>query len=168
MAIVREPSFSRRRLLLMSTVQSVLLYRAEVWADDLNKEVYWMSITGSVRLRFECLVTVPDSAVLVIAESPRQAFETRSTHETSPTMAGKAGRRGGLLPYAVHHRSWLLQVVHALDVQSRFPGLLYWLGILDDAEKCFFRCALWESPHLEATSTWYILGGHGVWKNDGG
>ncbi|XP_046671568.1 uncharacterized protein LOC124361551 [Homalodisca vitripennis] len=43
MANVGGPRSSRRRL-LMSAVQSVLLYGAEVWADALNKEVYRMRL----------------------------------------------------------------------------------------------------------------------------
>ncbi|XP_054257288.1 uncharacterized protein LOC128982350 [Macrosteles quadrilineatus] len=39
MANVGGPQSSRRRL-LMSAVQSVLLYGSEVWADALNKEAY--------------------------------------------------------------------------------------------------------------------------------
>ncbi|XP_054272620.1 uncharacterized protein LOC128992900 [Macrosteles quadrilineatus] len=47
MANVGGPRSSRRRL-LMSTVQSVLLYGAELWADALNKEVYRMRLARDI------------------------------------------------------------------------------------------------------------------------
>ncbi|XP_054272570.1 UDP-glycosyltransferase UGT5-like [Macrosteles quadrilineatus] len=70
MANVGGPRSSRRRL-LMSSVQFVLLYGAEVWADALNKEAYRMRLARVQRqaaLRVASAYrTVSEPAVLVIA-----------------------------------------------------------------------------------------------------
>ena len=70
MANVGGPRSSRRRL-LMSSVQSVLLYGAEVWEDALNKEVYRMRLARVQRqaaLRVASAYrTVSEPAVLVVA-----------------------------------------------------------------------------------------------------
>ncbi|XP_046687122.1 uncharacterized protein LOC124372755, partial [Homalodisca vitripennis] len=70
MANVGGPRSSRRRLLI-SAVQSVLLYGAEVWPDALNKEVYRIRLARVQRqaaLRVASAYrTVSEPAVLVIA-----------------------------------------------------------------------------------------------------
>ena len=70
MANVGGPKSSRRRL-MMSAVQSVLLYGAEVWADALNIEFYRIRIARVQRqaaLRVcSAYRTVSEPAVLVIA-----------------------------------------------------------------------------------------------------
>ncbi|XP_054281151.1 uncharacterized protein LOC128998818 [Macrosteles quadrilineatus] len=70
MANVGGPRSSRRRL-LMSAVQSVLLYSSEVWADALNKEAYRLRLArvqrqAAVRVA-SAYRTVSEPAVLVIA-----------------------------------------------------------------------------------------------------
>ncbi|XP_054288152.1 uncharacterized protein LOC129003849 [Macrosteles quadrilineatus] len=70
MANVGGPRSSRRRL-LMSAVQSVLLYGSEVWADALNKEAYRSRLARVQRqaaLRVASAYrTVSEPAILVIA-----------------------------------------------------------------------------------------------------
>ncbi|XP_054281266.1 uncharacterized protein LOC128998934 [Macrosteles quadrilineatus] len=70
MANVGGPRSSRRRL-LMSAVQSVLLYGSEMWADALNKEAYRLRLARVQRqaaLRVASAYrTVSKPAVLVIA-----------------------------------------------------------------------------------------------------
>lgn len=70
MANVGGPKSSKRRL-LMSSVQSVLLYGAEVWADSLNKEMYRKRLAqvqrqGALRVA-SAYRTVSEPAILVIA-----------------------------------------------------------------------------------------------------
>lgn len=70
MANTTGPRASKRRL-LMSAVQSVLLYGAEVWADSLKKEIYRKRL-AQVQRRAAMRVaaayrTVSEAAVLVIA-----------------------------------------------------------------------------------------------------
>jgi len=70
MANVGGPRSSRRRL-MMSTVQSVLLYGAEVWSDALDKEFYRLRLARVQRqaaLRVcSAYRTVSEPAVLVVA-----------------------------------------------------------------------------------------------------
>uniref|UniRef100_A0A1B6J232 Reverse transcriptase zinc-binding domain-containing protein n=1 Tax=Homalodisca liturata TaxID=320908 RepID=A0A1B6J232_9HEMI len=70
MANVGGPRSSKRRL-LMSAVQSVLLYGAEVWADALTKECYRLRLARvqrQVALRVcSAYRTVSEPAVLVVA-----------------------------------------------------------------------------------------------------
>ncbi|BET02091.1 Reverse transcriptase (RNA-dependent DNA polymerase) [Nesidiocoris tenuis] len=70
MANTRGPKSSKRRL-LMSTVNSVLLYGAEIWADSLRYEKYRKRIAAVQRrgaLRVACSYrTVSEPAVLLIA-----------------------------------------------------------------------------------------------------
>lgn len=70
MANVGGPTPSKRRL-LMSTVNSVLLYGAELWADALKYEKYRKRVAAVQRrgaLRVACAYrTVSESAILVVA-----------------------------------------------------------------------------------------------------
>lgn len=70
MANIGGPSSSKRRL-LMTAVQSVLLYGAEIWADALSKEIYskrLAQVQRRVALRVASAYrTVSHPAVLVIA-----------------------------------------------------------------------------------------------------
>ncbi|GJQ69390.1 hypothetical protein Trydic_g13298 [Trypoxylus dichotomus] len=71
MANVSGPRPIKRRLLI-STIQSVLLYGSEVWADALNKEMYRRRLAQVQRraaLRVDSAYrTVSQPAVLVLAE----------------------------------------------------------------------------------------------------
>lgn len=70
MANTSGPKSSKRRL-LMTTVQSILLYGAEVWADTLQKDIYRRRVVSVQRrsaLRVACAYrTVSEPAVFVIA-----------------------------------------------------------------------------------------------------
>ncbi|XP_046671399.1 uncharacterized protein LOC124361395 [Homalodisca vitripennis] len=126
MANVGGPKSSRRRL-LMSTVQFVLLYGAEVWADALNIEFYRIR-TARVHRQAVLRVcsayrTVSETAVLVIAGVipvkllegalsyvPAMAKQLATKHpwtldyqtyQTNPTVGRKAAWRGRLLPHNV-------------------------------------------------------------------
>lgn len=98
MANTGGPGSGRRRL-LMSTVQSVLLYGAEVWADALNKELYRKRL-AQVQRRAALRVTsayrtVSEPAVLVVAgivpiallaqERKRAYIRKRQTGEDGPS-----------------------------------------------------------------------------------
>lgn len=94
MANTVGPKSSKRRL-LMSAVQSVLLYGAEVWADSLNKEMYRKRLAqvqrrGALRVA-SAYRTVSEAAVLVIAGCiPIEllAMERKAVYERK-TMVGK-------------------------------------------------------------------------------
>ncbi|XP_046674807.1 uncharacterized protein LOC124363593 [Homalodisca vitripennis] len=125
MANFRGSKSSRRRL-LMSTVQSVLLYGAEVWADALNIEFYRIRIARVQRLAAlrtcSAYRTVSEPAVLVIAgviTVKLLAGERKAIYQRQGEI-GKDTARPAERSRTYHqwHKSWQTRHPWSLDCHS--------------------------------------------------
>ncbi|XP_054259233.1 uncharacterized protein LOC128983977 [Macrosteles quadrilineatus] len=148
MANVGGPRSSRRTL-LMSAVQSVLLYGSEVWADALNKEAYRLRLARVQRQAAfrvaSAYRTVSEPAVLVIAgviPVKLLAAERKAIYQRQGYIGKDAAR--------TEERSRTFQSYLHLMAKTNSPDCIYCPCIPDDAEHTFFRCPQWDMLRQEA------------------
>ncbi|KAJ8969270.1 hypothetical protein NQ317_012910 [Molorchus minor] len=172
MANVGGPTAKKRRL-LMSVTDSIILYGCEIWADALQKEIY-RKVVASVQRRGALMIasayrTVSEPAVLVIAgvmPIDLRATERKTANSTMEEVGAKEAKaRARIQAMQRWQERWMARkhgevnyyLTQFLTGHGYFCSYLHKMGkvdnatciyeefTVDDAYHTFFECTRFDA-----------------------